>query len=71
MRKRKIILVDDEPNILNAIARILQNDNYEIIKFENATDVLSYMQKNNTGIDLIISDNKMPEIANNIIIKIP
>lgn len=59
-----ILLVDDEPEVLNALTRILRKD-YKISSFTNASEALIAIKSNlNTDIqfDLIISDIRMPHM---------
>ncbi len=58
---KKIVLVDDEQNVLDSIARTLSGNDYEIIKFVNPTEALDYLKEYGDEIDLLISDNKMPD----------
>lgn len=53
----RILLVDDEQNILNALKRELKND-YEIEAFTNPAEAL--LRCNDVSFDLVISDYKMP-----------
>jgi len=54
--------VDDDANILDSIERVLFNDDYEITKFTNPIEAFEMISKSNGDIDLVISDNKMPQI---------
>lgn len=59
-KKYRIMVVDDDPDALNLIENILGNDEYEIIKVSNATEVgLKSIQ---LSPDLILLDFLMPEI---------
>ena len=54
----RILLVDDEVNVLNALARSLRKEPYEVLIAGSAMEGLNKLY---TGqIDLIISDYKMP-----------
>jgi DNA-binding NtrC family response regulator len=57
---RKILLVDDEQNVLNALQRELR-DHYEIETFINPVSALERCKE--TQFDLVISDYKMPEMS--------
>ena len=54
----KVLLVDDEMNVLNALARSLRKEPYEVIIAASAMEGLNKLYA--TRIDLIISDYKMP-----------
>ena len=58
----KVLLVDDEENILRALKRLLMEENIEVLMAtsgEKALDVL----RDNTDIGLIISDQRMPGLS--------
>lgn len=55
----RILLVDDERNILNALQRELKDD-YEVEAFSSPVEAL--IRCNNASFDLVISDYKMPEM---------
>jgi response regulator RpfG family c-di-GMP phosphodiesterase len=52
----KILLVDDEPNVLRALCRLLKN--YQVLTFTCGEDALLAAQ--NRTFDLVISDYRMP-----------
>lgn len=56
----KILLIDDEPEIADLIELYLQNENYTVLKFYNATDAMQVIE---TGeVDLAILDIMLPDI---------
>ncbi|MEK6567272.1 MAG: response regulator, partial [Candidatus Omnitrophota bacterium] len=61
MLKHKIMLVDDEQNILSSISRLLRQDDREIYTASDANEAWDKL-KSIAGADLIISDNKLPTI---------
>jgi len=63
MKKRKIVLVDDEPHILDSLTRVLRKGDYEIFKCQSALEAWNVINTNEGQIDLIISDNKMPQVG--------
>ncbi|MGB0859518.1 MULTISPECIES: response regulator [Pseudoalteromonas] len=54
-----ILLVDDEPEVTNAIARLLRKD-YTITKCSEPENALEIVKRND--IDLVLSDIRMPVI---------
>ncbi|MCL7928722.1 EAL domain-containing protein [Halomonas llamarensis] len=58
---RTLLLLDDEPNILRALTRVLRRDGYRIIAVEQASDAFEHMAMND--VDVIISDQRMPEMS--------
>src|SRR5690242_20227723 len=58
--KKRIMVVDDDPDALTMVGNILSNEGYELIKVSNATEVgLKAVQMTP---DLILLDFLMPEI---------
>jgi response regulator RpfG family c-di-GMP phosphodiesterase len=56
-----ILCVDDEPNILNALKRLLRKENYRILTANSGAEGLALLEKNN--VHLVISDHRMPEMT--------
>jgi two-component system probable response regulator PhcQ len=56
----KILIVDDEENILFAIKRIFRREKYEILTATSAEEGLKIIEQQD--VDLVISDLKMPVI---------
>jgi two-component system probable response regulator PhcQ len=60
MSNPKILIVDDEENILNSLKRLFRKEPYEILTAgsgEEGLKILDHQQ-----VDLIVSDLKMPEM---------
>lgn len=57
----KILIVDDEHEIADLVALYLENENYEVFKFYNATDALECIQ--NERLDLAILDVMLPDMS--------
>ncbi len=58
--KIKILLVDDEENIRNALKRVLKREGYEVYSAGSGQDVLKQLK--NISPDVIISDFLMPDM---------
>ncbi len=54
----KMLLVDDESNVLNALKRVFRKEKYTINTASNAQEALDYLKTN--PCQLVISDFKMP-----------
>lgn len=63
----KILVVDDEKNIRNGLARSLEMEGYDLFMAENGTEALKELLK--TEVDLIISDLKMPGMGGEALLK--
>ena len=55
---RTLMLVDDEPNILTALKRLLRRDGYEILTANSGEEGLALLEDN--AVDVIVSDQRMP-----------
>jgi diguanylate cyclase (GGDEF)-like protein/PAS domain S-box-containing protein len=54
-----ILLVDDEQNVLRALARLLRRDGYRILTAGGFQEALDHLGANT--VDLILSDQRMPD----------
>ncbi len=57
-RPRTLLLVDDEPNILASIKRLLRNAGYRILTAASGQEGLDLLKEND--VDVIVSDQRMP-----------
>lgn len=56
-----LLLLDDEENILRALARLLRRDGYKILMATRAQDAFELLAKHD--IQVILSDQRMPEMS--------
>ncbi len=56
----RILLVDDEPNIIKALTRVFSQENYTILTAANGQEALDVLAKE--PVQVMISDYKMPVI---------
>ena len=54
----RILLVDDEPNVLKALQRVFRQENYEVVTVASGQEALALLRKE--IFHLIISDYMMP-----------
>jgi CheY-like chemotaxis protein len=57
-RKRTLLLVDDEENVINSLRRLLRRDGYHIIVATSGAQGLQRLAENE--VDVIVSDQRMP-----------
>lgn len=60
-RRRRVLVVDDDAIMLQVIERILQKENYELLKATSGAEALTLMTTV-TSLDLLITDVSMPEM---------
>ena len=58
MTDRTVLLVDDEPNILKALKRLLRKDGYTILLADGGLEALQVLVDN--PVNVIVSDHRMP-----------
>ena len=56
-----LLLVDDEPNILNALKRLLRRENYRVLTAASGAEALEILAMH--SVQVIISDQRMPEMS--------
>ncbi|GEM_PF-285875 len=57
-RRRTLLLVDDEPNIVSSLRRLLRPDGYQILTANSGAEGLEVLAAN--AVDVIVSDQRMP-----------
>ena len=56
-----VLCVDDEKNILNALRRLLRQENYNLLTASSGAEGLKLLEE--THVQLVISDQRMPEMS--------
>ncbi len=59
----RILLVDDEPNVLKSLTRVFRQENYQILTAPCADAALALMAAESGPIHMVISDYKMPGMS--------
>ena len=62
-KSKSILLVDDEPDIVNLFTDLLNNEDYEVIGFTNPLKALEHYKTNFAQYGLVISDILMPGMS--------
>lgn len=57
---KKVMVVDDEPDILSSLKMILEHENYEVVTVENGVKCLEAIEKGFEGV--VLMDLMMPEM---------
>ena len=59
--QRTLLLVDDEPNILSSLKRLLRRDGYEVLTAESPEIAFDLLAKHE--VQVIVSDQRMPSMS--------
>jgi DNA-binding NtrC family response regulator len=62
-KSKSVLLVDDEPDIINLFTDLLNREDYEVIGFTNPLKALEHYKTNFAQYGLIISDIRMPGMS--------
>jgi DNA-binding response OmpR family regulator len=60
---KKIMVVDDEPDILTTVGQMLEMSGYEVIKVIDGEECFKKLNESSTNPDLILLDIMMPDIS--------
>ena len=58
----RIMLVDDEEMVRSVVSEVLTDLSYHVVSFPSASEAYEYYKKNNSEIDVVISDMRMPNM---------
>ena len=58
-----VLVVDDEPALVDVMCKILESENYKVIKSTDGIEALEIFERRKDEIDLVITDQTMPEIT--------
>jgi two-component system NtrC family response regulator len=61
MRGKSVLVVDDEPNSLFALSRILEDEGFRVITAENGKSALGKLKKE--MVNVIVTDERMPYLG--------
>jgi DNA-binding NtrC family response regulator len=56
----RILIVDDEPNVVNFLSILLQREGYEVVTATSGKEALEKLKENR--VDVVLADLKMPEM---------
>ena len=60
--KKTVCVVDDDPMMLDVLARILQRENYELLVASGGPEMLEKLASHTGSVDLLVTDYAMPEM---------
>ena len=56
-----LLIVDDEPNILASLSRLLRRESFQVLTANSPSEAFEYLAKH--PIQVILSDQRMPEMS--------
>jgi DNA-binding NtrC family response regulator len=66
----KLLIIDDNKEILDALCDFLSKKKYDITSANNGLEGLKYLEKEEQGFDVVITDLIMPDISGVALISI-
>jgi CheY-like chemotaxis protein len=60
--KRTVVVVDDDPMMLDVLSRILQRENFELLMARGGPEVIDRLDDYAGDIDLLVTDYAMPDM---------
>jgi CheY-like chemotaxis protein len=66
-RAERIMIIDDELQLLETLVEILEGLGYQVFPFVNASDAMYAFEQNPSGYDLVITDQTMPHITGTVL----
>jgi CheY-like chemotaxis protein len=60
--KKTVAVVDDDPMMLDVLARILQRENYELLMAGGGPELIDKIGQHHGTIDLLVTDYAMPDM---------
>jgi CheY-like chemotaxis protein len=60
--KKTVAVVDDDPMMLDVLARILQRENYELVMAGGGPEIMAKLEGHSGLVDLLVTDYAMPDM---------
>jgi CheY-like chemotaxis protein len=60
--KKTVAVVDDDPMMLDVLARILQRENYELLMAGGGPEIMEKLAAHQGSLDLLVTDYAMPDM---------
>jgi DNA-binding response OmpR family regulator len=60
---KKIMVVDDEPDILTTVGQMLEMSGFEVIRAADGKECIKKLNESTTNPDLILLDIMMPDVS--------
>jgi CheY-like chemotaxis protein len=60
--KKTVVVVDDDPMMLDVLARILQRENFELVMGGGGPEIIDKLSAHDGTVDLLVTDYAMPDM---------
>jgi CheY-like chemotaxis protein len=60
--KKTVVVVDDDPMMLDVLARILQRENFELLMASSGPEIIQKLSDYSGHVDLLVTDYAMPDM---------
>ena len=60
--KKTVCVVDDDPMMLDVLARILQRENFELLMASGGPEIIQKLAEHTGAVDLLVTDYAMPDM---------
>jgi CheY-like chemotaxis protein len=60
--KKTVCVVDDDPMMLDVLARILQRENFELLMASGGPEIIEKLAAHSGSVDLLVTDYAMPDM---------
>jgi CheY-like chemotaxis protein len=60
--KKTVAVVDDDPMMLDVLARILQRENFELLMAGGGPEIIERLSRHDGPVDLLVTDYAMPDM---------
>ena len=60
--KKTVCVVDDDPMMLDVLARILQRENFELLMASGGPEIIEKLADHSGAVDLLVTDYAMPDM---------
>lgn len=60
--RKTVVVVDDDPMMLDVLARILQRENFELLMAGGGPEIMKKLEEHRGTVDLLVTDYAMPEM---------
>lgn len=60
--KKTVVVVDDDPMMLDVLSRILQRENFELLMANGGPEIIQKLSEHAGEVDLLVTDYAMPDM---------